>query len=104
MLHRDDLAPTHRVFNVPHREVDSAKSMQYHAKLQSILERVMELERRLRIVRGEKYLRRERIQLGLDVSVAGERRVWASGFPFMMVLLALITMSLPNVYKYMFST
>jgi len=77
--------------------------MRCHTELQSVLRRVMELERRLGVVRGEKSLRREHIQLGLEVSVAGKREVWASGFPFMMVLLALITVLIPNAYKYAFS-
>jgi hypothetical protein len=80
--------------------------MRYNAKLQSVLRRMMELERHLGVVRGNKhrYLHRERIQLGLDIIVAGERRGWASGFPFMMVLLIVITVIIPNAYKYAFST
>jgi hypothetical protein len=60
----------------------------------------MELERRLGAMRDNRFLRRERIQLGLGISVAGERGVSASGFPFMMVLLALIVVIIPGAYKY----
>jgi hypothetical protein len=55
------------------------------------------------VVRDEKSRRRERIQLGLEVSVAGERGVWAPGFPFMMVFLAFIVVIIPHAYKYTFS-
>jgi hypothetical protein len=74
---KDNLAPTRRVFDVSRREVDS-EIMQLRAKLQSALRRVVELERRLGAVRDNRSLRRERIQLGLDISVAGERGVSAS--------------------------
>jgi len=74
--------------------------MQLHAKLRSALRRVMELERRLGAMRDNKFLRRERIQLGLEISAAGERGVSASGFPFMMGLLALIVVIIPGAYKY----
>ena len=90
-----DLASTRRIFDVPRREVDS-ESMQLRADLQSALRRVMELEK---CMRDNRFLRRERIQLGLEVSVAGERRVSASGLPFMMVL-ALIVVIIPGAYKY----
>lgn len=101
MLQQDDLASS-KVFNVPRREVDS-ENMELHAKLQSVLRRTMELERRLGVMRGNKFLRRERIQLGLEISVAGERGVSAlsvSGFPFMTALLALIVVIIPGAYKY----
>lgn len=76
--------------------------MQLRAKLRSVLRRMMELERRLGAVRDNRLLRRERIQLGLEISVAGDRRVLASRFPFTMVLLALIA---AGAYKYFaFST
>ena len=84
------------------QEADSER-MQSHAKLRSALQRVMELERRLDTVRSDKSLRRKRVQLGLEVSVAGERGVWAAGFPFMMVLVALVAVITPNAYKYAFS-
>ena len=90
------------MLDVPRREVDS-ESMQYHARLQSVLRRVMELERRLGVVRSDKSLRRKRIQLGLEVSVAEERGVWVSGFPLTILLLALTTVIIPNAYKYAFS-
>jgi hypothetical protein len=103
-LQQDNLAPTRRVFDVSRREVDS-EIMQLHAKVQSVLRRVVELERRLGAVRDSRSLRRERIELGLEVSVAGERGVSAPGFPFMMVLLALIVVIIPGAYKhYAFST
>ncbi|KAH9030047.1 hypothetical protein EDB85DRAFT_1891779 [Lactarius pseudohatsudake] len=99
-LQRDNLALTSDTFDTSRREINP-ESMQCHAKLQSVLQRVMELERRLGVARGDdKSLRRERIQLGLEVSVAGKRGVWASEFPFMMVLLALMTVFIPNAYKY----
>lgn len=99
-LQRGDQAPTREIFDVSLQDVNS-ESMQYHARLQSVFRRVMELERRLGVVRGDKSLHRERIQLGLEVSVTGVR---TSGFPFMIVLLALITVIIPNAYKYAFST
>jgi hypothetical protein len=92
---QQDLAPTRRIFDVARRETDS-ESIQLRADLQSALRRVMELERRMRY---HKFLRRERIQLGLEISVAGERRVSVSGLPFMMVL-ALIVVIIPSAYKY----
>lgn len=74
--------------------------MQLHAKLQSALQRVMELERRLGAVRDNRFLRRERIQLGLEISVAGKRGVSMHGFPLMIVLLSLIVVMIPGAYKY----
>jgi hypothetical protein len=102
MLQQDDLASTSKVVNVLCQEVDS-ESTQLRAKLQSVMRRTMELERRLGVMRGNKFLRRERIQLGLEISVAGERGVSAlsvSGFPFMMAFLALIIVIIPGAYKY----
>ena len=93
---------THETSNVS-CQVANSKHMQYHAKPQSALQRVMELERRLGVVRSNKSLRRKRVQLGLEVSVAGERGVWAAGFPFMMVLVVLVAVIIPNAYKYAFS-
>lgn len=55
----------------PRREVDS-EIMHLRAKLRSVLRRVVELERHLGAVRDNRFLRRERIQLGLDISVTGE--------------------------------
>jgi hypothetical protein len=98
-LQQDDLAPTSRVFDVPRREVNS-ETMQLHAKLRSVLRRIVELERRLGVMRDNRFLRRERIKLGLEISVAGERGVLASGFPYMMVLLALIVVIISGAYKY----
>ncbi|KAI0268934.1 hypothetical protein BGY98DRAFT_938053 [Russula aff. rugulosa BPL654] len=99
-LQQDDLAPTRRAFDVPCREVDS-ESMQLHTKLQSALRRVMELERRLGAMRDKRFLRRERIQLGLEISMAaGQHGVSASRFPSMMILLALIVLIIPCAYKY----
>ncbi|KAH9953576.1 hypothetical protein BC827DRAFT_1247691 [Russula dissimulans] len=99
-LQQDNLAPTRRVFNILHREVDYHESMQLHAELQSVVRRVVELESRLGAVRDNRALRRERIQLGLDVSVEGKRGVSEPAFPFMMVLLALIVVIIPSAYKY----
>ncbi|KAH9953240.1 hypothetical protein BC827DRAFT_1249697, partial [Russula dissimulans] len=99
-LQQDNLAPTRRVFNISHREVDYYEGMQLHAKLQSVVQRVAELERRLGAMRDNRVLRRERIQLGLDVSVEGKRGVSAPTFPFMMILLALIIVIIPSAYKY----
>ena len=73
------------------------ESMQYHTKLRSVLHHVMELERCLG---GKKSLCRKQIQFGLEVSVARECGVWASGFPFMMAFLAFITMIIPYAYRY----
>ena len=98
-LQQGDLAPTCRVLNVPHQEVNS-DSMQHHAKLRSVLRRVMELERRLGAMRDNRFLRRERIQLGLEFSVIGERGVSVSEFPFMMVLFAFFVVIIPSAYKY----
>jgi hypothetical protein len=97
-LQQDNLPPTRRVFDVSCREVDD-ESMQLRAKLRSISQRVVELERRLG-ARDNRFLRRERIQLGLDISVAGERGVSTPGFPFLMVLLALVVVMIPGAYKY----
>ncbi|KAH9172234.1 hypothetical protein EDB89DRAFT_1906344 [Lactarius sanguifluus] len=96
----DDLKST---CDVSHQEIDP-KSMQYYTKLHSVLRHVIELERRLGVVCDEKSRHHERIQLGLEVSVAGEHGVWAPGFPFMMVVLAFIAMIIPHAYKYTFST
>ena len=93
---------THETSNVS-CQVANSKHMQYHAKPQSALQHVMELERRLGVVRSNNSLRRKRVQLGLEVSVAGERGVWAAGFPFMMVLVVLVAVIIPNAYKYAFS-
>jgi hypothetical protein len=52
-------------------------------------------------MRDNRFLRRERIQLGLEISVAGQRGVSASEFPYMMVfLLALIVVIISGTYKY----
>ncbi|KAH9021398.1 hypothetical protein EDB85DRAFT_1895713 [Lactarius pseudohatsudake] len=99
VLQRDNLALTSDTFDTSRREINP-ESMQCHAKLQSVLQHMMELERRLGVVRDDKSLYHEHIQLGLEVSVAGKRGVWASEFPFMMVLLALMTVFIPNAYKY----
>jgi hypothetical protein len=89
-LQQGDSVPTSRL-----REVNF-ETMQ-HAKLRSVLRRIVELERRLGVMRDNRFLRRERIQLGL---VAGQRRVSASEFPYMMVLLALIVVIISGTYKY----
>jgi hypothetical protein len=99
---QDNPAPTRRVFDVSNREVNllNYESMQLRIKLQSVVRRVAELERRLGVVRDNRVLRRERIQLGLDVSVAGERGVSAPAFPFVMVFLSLIVVVVPSAFKY----
>ena len=71
-----------------------------HAKLRSVLRRIVELERRLGVMRDNRFLRCERIQLGLEISVTGERGVSASEFPYMMVLLALIVVVISIAYKF----
>jgi len=73
-------------------------------KLQLALWCIMELERHLGAMCDNRFLYCECIQLGLGISVAGEHGVSASGFPFMMVLLALIAIIIPGTYEYyMFS-
>ena len=73
-------------------------------EVQSVLCRTSELERRMGIVRNYKCVRRERIQLGLEIVVA-DNGVRARGFPFLILLLAIITvMMYLNAYKYAFST
>ena len=98
-LQQDNLAPTHRVFGISHQEVNS-EIMHFCTKLQSVLQRVVELERHLGAMHDNRFLRRKRIQLGLETSVVGERGVTAFGFPFMMALLALIVVIIPGAYKY----
>ena len=61
------------------------------------------MENRLGVGQSGRSLRRERIQLGLEVSVAGERKMYAPGFPFMMILLVFIATIAPITYKYVFS-
>jgi hypothetical protein len=92
-------------FYVLHRRIDT-ESVQYRARFQSLLRRVIKLENSLddgRTSRTNRSLHRERIQLGLDVSVAGERRMFAPGLPFMIVLLAFVATVAPTVYKYVLS-
>lgn len=99
-LQQGDSVPTGRVIDVPHPEVNSETKQ--CAKLRSVLRRVVELERRLGVIRDDRFLRRERIQLGLEISVAGQHGVSASEFPFMMmVLLALIVLMTSGIYKYL---
>ena len=61
------------------------------------------MENRLGVGQSSRSLCRERIQLGLEVSVAGERKMYAPGLPFMMILLAFIATIAPITYKYVFS-
>jgi hypothetical protein len=74
--------------------------MELHAKLQSALQHMVELERCLGVVRDNRFDRRERIQLGLEVFVTGKHGVSAPKFPFMMIILALIVVIIPSSYKY----
>ncbi|KAH9008231.1 hypothetical protein EDB84DRAFT_1447072 [Lactarius hengduanensis] len=100
-IDQDDLKST---CNVSRQEINSdPERMRYYTKLRSVLRCMIELERCLGVVRDEKSRHCEHIQLGLEVSVAGERGVWAPGFPFMMVFLAFIAMIIPHAYKYTFS-
>ena len=85
------------------REVHSAATGS-DAKIQSLLRRVMELEKRIGIFRNGKYLRRERIQIGLDIAVADNRGLRACGLPFLIVIFAILTTVVPTAYKYVFST
>ena len=55
------------------------------------------------IARNDRSLRRERIQLGLEIVVA-DNRVRARGLPFLMIIFAIITTTALNAYKYAFST
>ncbi|KAH9010287.1 hypothetical protein EDB85DRAFT_1894350 [Lactarius pseudohatsudake] len=70
-------------------------------EVQSALRRIIELEKG--IVRSDRSLRRERIQIGLDIAVA-DNRVRARGLPFLIIILAIITTMVLNAYKYAFST
>ncbi|KAH9013673.1 hypothetical protein EDB85DRAFT_1899607 [Lactarius pseudohatsudake] len=96
----DELALTPEAFYVLCQRVDT-ESVQYHTRFQSLLQRVMVLEKNLGVGRSDslRSLRRERIQLGLEVSMAGERRMYAPGLPFMMVLLVLAVTITPTAYK-----
>jgi hypothetical protein len=73
-------------------------------EVQSVLCRTSELERRMGIARNYRSVRRERIQLGLEIVVA-DNGLRAHGFPFLILILAIITvMMVLNAYKYAFST
>jgi hypothetical protein len=73
-------------------------------EVQSVLRRTFELERRMGIVRSDRSVRRERIQLGLEIVVA-DNRVRACGLPFLIIIFAIIAiMMVSNAYKYAFST
>ena len=98
-LQQDNLAPTCKVFDVSHQEVDY-ESIQLHNKLKSVLQCMVELERHLGAMHNNRFLHHEHIQLGLEISVAGEHRVSAPRFPFMMVILALVVAIMPGAYKY----
>ena len=89
-------------FYVLRQQLDS-QSVKYHTRFQSLLRRVIELENRLGVRKSGRSLRRERIQLGLEVSVAGEHNIYAPGLPFMMILLAFIATMAPITYKYVIS-
>ena len=59
------------------------------------------------IVWNDRSLRRERIQLGLEIVVVDNRvrlGVRARGLPFLIIILAIITTMVLNVYKYALST
>jgi hypothetical protein len=72
-------------------------------EVQSVLCRTSELERRMGIVRNYKFVRRERIQLGLEIIVA-DNGVRARGFPFLILLAIITVMMALNAYKSAFST
>ena len=55
------------------------------------------------IVRNYKFVRRERIQLGLEIIVA-DNGVRARGFPFLILLAIITVMMALNAYKSAFST
>lgn len=71
--------------------------------IQSVLQRITEMEKRMNVSRSDRSIRRERIQLGLEV-VVGDGRVRARGLPFLLMILAVITTMVLNAYKYAFST
>ena len=71
--------------------------------IQSVLQRITEMEKRMGVSRSDRSIRRERIQLGLEV-VVGDGRVRARGLPFLLMILAVITTMVLNAYKYAFST
>jgi len=73
-----------------------------HQEARSALRRIVELEKRMGIVQDDRSLRRERIQLGLEIVVA-DNWVRACGLPFLIIILALITTIVLNAYKYVFS-
>ncbi|KAH9015317.1 hypothetical protein EDB84DRAFT_1443510 [Lactarius hengduanensis] len=65
-------------------------------EVQSALRRIIELEKG--IVGSDRSLRRERIQIGLDIAVA-DNWVRARGLPFLIIILAIITTMVLNAYK-----
>ncbi|KAI9429862.1 hypothetical protein H4582DRAFT_2064579 [Lactarius indigo] len=72
-------------------------------EVHTALWRIIEVERRMGIVRSDRSLRREHIQLGLEIAVA-DNRVRARGLPFLIIILAIITTIVLNAYKYTFSS
>ncbi len=55
------------------------------------------------IVRSDRSLHCECIQLGLEIVVA-DNQVRARGLPFLIIILTIITTVVLNAYKYAFST
>ncbi len=98
-LQQGNLAPTCKIFDVSHWEVDY-ESIQLHNKLKSVLQCMVELERHLGAMHNNRFLHHEHIQLGLEISVAGEHGVSAPRLPFIMVILALVVVIIPGAYKY----
>lgn len=74
------------------------------AKIQSLLRRVMELEKRIGIFQNGKYLCCEHIQVGLEIAVADNCGVRACSLPFLIAIFAILTTMVPTAYKYAFST
>ena len=94
----------HTVIQQPKSEQAHDDSHVLRQEVQSVLRRIFELERRMGIVRNDRSVHRERIQLGLAIMVA-DNRVRARGLPFLIIILAIIAiMMVPNAYKYAFST
>jgi hypothetical protein len=94
----------HTAIQQPKSEQARDDSYALHQDVQSVLRRTFELERRMGIVRNDRSVRRERIQLGLEIVVA-DNRVRARGLPFLIIIFAIIAiMMVLNAYKYAFST
>ena len=71
--------------------------------IQSVLQRITEMEKHMGVSQSDRSIRHEHIQLGLEV-VVGDGHVRACGLPFLLMILAVITTMVLNAYKYVFST